>query len=131
MHCAGGVILADNILLKHSLKVDLGERSRLLHFLSVVARLMLHTESLGPLWAFGTVSAPCLRRLPHCVYMRGGVGGGRKIISLTQGGVLGLPILLPPLMPPSLHWRSHKCAPMAALLLARSPALTSIRLVKP
>lgn len=57
MHCAGGVILADNILLKHSLKVDLRERSWLLHFLSVVARLILYTKSLGPLWAAGTTSA--------------------------------------------------------------------------
>lgn len=67
MHCAGGVILEDNILLKHSLKVDLRERSWLLHFLSAVARLTLHTESLGPLWASGTASAPCLRLLPDCV----------------------------------------------------------------
>lgn len=75
MHCAGGVILEDNILLKHSLKVDLRERSWLFYFLSVVARLVLHTESQGPLWAAGIISAPCLRLLPGCVYER---KGGRQ-----------------------------------------------------
>lgn len=75
MHCAGGVIIEDNILLKHSPKVDLRERSRLLHFLSLVARLILHTESLEPLWAAGTISGPCLRLLLECVYER---KGGQK-----------------------------------------------------
>lgn len=72
MHCAGTVILEDNILLKHSLEVDLRERSWLLYFLSVVARLVLHTESLRPLWAAGNISAPCLWLLPGCVYERKG-----------------------------------------------------------
>lgn len=106
MHCAGGVILEDNILLKHSLKVDLRERSWLLHFLSVVARLILYTKSLGPLWAAGTTSALLPPSAPWlCVRER--VGSRRKIAPLTQGGVLGLPMFLPPLIPLSLQWCSH------------------------
>ena len=101
MHCAVGVIIEDNTLLEHSRKVDLRERSWLLHFLSVVARLVLHTESLGPLLAAGTISSP----LTVCREER--VGGRGEIIPLTQGGVLGLPKLLPPLVPRSVHWRSH------------------------
>ncbi len=117
IYCAGGVILEDNILLKHTLKVDPRERSWLLHFLSLVARLILHTESLRPLWAAGTTTAPasdcsltvCMRR----------VGCRGNIIPLTQGGVLRLSMLLPPLLPPSLHKHSHKCVwwlDLAALL---------------
>lgn len=75
MHCAGGVIIKGNILLKHSLKVDLRERSWLLHFLSLVARLILLTESLEPLWAAGAIPGPCLRLLLECVYER---KGGRQ-----------------------------------------------------
>lgn len=70
MHCVGGVIIEDNILLKHSLQVDLRERSWLLHFLSVVARLAFYIESLRPLLAAGTIATPCLWLLPDCAYER-------------------------------------------------------------
>ncbi|KAI4830195.1 hypothetical protein KUCAC02_001845, partial [Chaenocephalus aceratus] len=65
-------------------------------------RLVLHTESLGPLLAAGTISSPL------SVWREERVGGRGKIIPLTQGGVLGLPKLLPPLVPRSVHWSSHK-----------------------
>lgn len=76
MHCAGGVIIEDNILLEHSIKVDPTERSWLLYFLSVVARLVLYTESLRAfMGVWHHPGPPCLRLLPGCVYQR---KGGRQ-----------------------------------------------------
>lgn len=58
--CSGGVTLEDNILQKHSLKADLREKIWLLHFLSVVARLILwHTLCLA---ASKSSLAVCKRR---------------------------------------------------------------------
>lgn len=58
MLCCGWVILMDNILLKHRLKVNLRERGWLLLSSSLVATLVLHAESLEPSRAAGTISAP-------------------------------------------------------------------------
>lgn len=109
MHCAGGVIIEDNILLKHSLKVDLRERSWLLHFLSVVARWSSPHRITGAFMGGWHHLSPPASDCSLTVCMRERVGSRGKIMSLTQGGVLGLPMFLPPLAPPSLHWRSHKC----------------------
>lgn len=132
MHCAEGVIIEDNILLKHSLKVEPRERSWLLHFLSAVARLGLHTESLGPLWAAGTISAPCLRLLPDCAYER--KGGWRKENHSSHSGWRARTSNVPatpraPFLQPSLGIPTS--VPDGWFLWPCSPALTSIRLVKP
>lgn len=41
--------------------------------------------------------------------VRGRVGSRGRIVALTQGGVLGLPMFLPPLVLSVPYWRLHKC----------------------
>lgn len=101
-HCSGGVTLEDNILQKHSLKADLREKIWLLHFLSVVAWLILwHTLCL----------AASKRSLAVCERKGGQQRKKRKKIS-RSGWHARTSNALAPRTPRSWQWHSH-CVLMA------------------